>query len=124
MMAAINQAGHVTGTKTIAEFVENDSILEHVQKIGVDYAQGYMGGAAAFNINPVVFSKKARLCGSWPHRCRSLSDAIDKISALATQFACHQPMHVGFEAGEFLVEIAGEFQVIDNRLVEALPRNQ
>jgi EAL domain-containing protein (putative c-di-GMP-specific phosphodiesterase class I) len=43
MMAAINQVGHVTGAKTIAEFVENDSILEHVQKIGVDYARGYAG---------------------------------------------------------------------------------
>ena len=27
--------------KTIAEFVENDAILEALQRIGVDYAQGY-----------------------------------------------------------------------------------
>jgi hypothetical protein len=27
MAAAINQVGHVMGSKTIAEFVENDSIL-------------------------------------------------------------------------------------------------
>ncbi len=27
--------------KTIAEFVENNIILQNLQKIGVDYAQGY-----------------------------------------------------------------------------------
>ena len=29
------------GKKTIAEFVENDDIMEKLKSIGVDYAQGY-----------------------------------------------------------------------------------
>lgn len=41
MVAAINQVGHVMGIRTIAEFVEDDEILEQLQHIGVDYAQGY-----------------------------------------------------------------------------------
>jgi diguanylate cyclase (GGDEF)-like protein/PAS domain S-box-containing protein len=41
LTAAINQIGHVMGLKTIAEFVENDAILQKLTEIGVDYAQGY-----------------------------------------------------------------------------------
>jgi EAL domain-containing protein (putative c-di-GMP-specific phosphodiesterase class I) len=41
MVEAINSIGHVMNIKTIAEFVENDEILETLQRIGVDYAQGY-----------------------------------------------------------------------------------
>jgi len=41
MVNAINQLGHVMGIQTVAEFVENDSILEQLRKIGVDYAQGH-----------------------------------------------------------------------------------
>lgn len=41
LTAAINQIGHVMGLKTIAEFVENDDILQKLQELGVDYAQGY-----------------------------------------------------------------------------------
>ena len=29
------------GIKTIAEFVENNEILQHLQEMGVNYAQGY-----------------------------------------------------------------------------------
>ena len=29
------------GKRTVAEFVENEAILEKLQEIGVDYAQGY-----------------------------------------------------------------------------------
>jgi EAL domain-containing protein (putative c-di-GMP-specific phosphodiesterase class I) len=29
------------GIKTIAEYVENDAILEKLRELGVDYAQGY-----------------------------------------------------------------------------------
>jgi EAL domain-containing protein (putative c-di-GMP-specific phosphodiesterase class I) len=29
------------GVKTIAEFVENDAIIEQLQHLGVDFAQGY-----------------------------------------------------------------------------------
>ena len=41
MVSSIHQIGSVMGTKTIAEFVENDGILEKLAEIGVDYAQGY-----------------------------------------------------------------------------------
>ena len=41
MVAAINQVGHTMAIKTIAEFVENDSILEKLQYLGVDFAQGF-----------------------------------------------------------------------------------
>ncbi len=41
MVKSINEIGHVMGMKTIAEFVENDQILDALRVIGVDYAQGY-----------------------------------------------------------------------------------
>ncbi|MEO6824428.1 MAG: EAL domain-containing protein [Nitrosospira sp.] len=41
MVEAINHIGHVMHIKTLAEFVENDAILAALEKIGVDYAQGY-----------------------------------------------------------------------------------
>jgi len=41
MVDIINQLGHVMGLKTIAEFVENERILDALRKLGVDYAQGY-----------------------------------------------------------------------------------
>ncbi len=44
MVKSINEIGHVTGKKTIAEFVENDAILQRLREIGVDYAQGYRIG--------------------------------------------------------------------------------
>jgi len=41
MVEAINQVGHVMNIKTVAEFVEDEATLLHLQKIGIDYAQGY-----------------------------------------------------------------------------------
>ncbi len=41
MVNAINQMAHVLGMKTIAEFVENDRILEDLRLIGVDMVQGF-----------------------------------------------------------------------------------
>jgi diguanylate cyclase (GGDEF)-like protein/PAS domain S-box-containing protein len=41
MVKSINEIGQVMGKKTIAEFVENDEILQKLNEIGVDYAQGY-----------------------------------------------------------------------------------
>ncbi|MGD8311769.1 MAG: EAL domain-containing protein [Gammaproteobacteria bacterium] len=41
MVSSIHQLASVVGIRTIAEFVENDAVLEKLAQIGVDYAQGY-----------------------------------------------------------------------------------
>ncbi len=41
MVESINQIGHVMELKTIAEFAENDDIIDILRDIGVDYIQGY-----------------------------------------------------------------------------------
>ncbi len=41
MVESINHIGHVMGLRTIAEGVENDTILAKVRELGIDYAQGY-----------------------------------------------------------------------------------
>lgn len=41
MLNSINEFGHLTGKKTIAEFVENEAILDELQRMGIDYGQGY-----------------------------------------------------------------------------------
>ncbi len=47
MVAAINEVGHTTGVLTVAEHVENETILERLREMGVDYAQGYVLGRPA-----------------------------------------------------------------------------
>lgn len=44
MVKSINEIGKVMNKKTIAEFVENEEILEKVREIGIDFAQGYTLG--------------------------------------------------------------------------------
>ncbi|MHB8741896.1 MAG: EAL domain-containing protein [Sulfuricaulis sp.] len=44
MVSAINQLGHVMGIQTIAEYVENQGILEKLKEVGVDYVQGFAIG--------------------------------------------------------------------------------
>lgn len=41
MVKAINDMAHATGKKTIAEFVEDNEILQVLIDLGVDYVQGY-----------------------------------------------------------------------------------
>lgn len=41
VVKSINEIGHFMGKKTIAEYVEDDEILEILREIGVDFAQGY-----------------------------------------------------------------------------------
>jgi diguanylate cyclase (GGDEF)-like protein/PAS domain S-box-containing protein len=41
MVKSINEIGHVMGLQTIAEFVENQDILDKLIEINVDFAQGY-----------------------------------------------------------------------------------
>lgn len=47
MVLSIKQLGEVMGIKTVAEFVENQEILEELIEIGIDYAQGYYLGKPA-----------------------------------------------------------------------------
>ncbi len=44
MVKSIHQIGQFMGMKTVAEFIENDKILECVKEIGIDYGQGYALG--------------------------------------------------------------------------------
>ena len=44
MVKAINDLGHEMGKLMIAESVENKEILDHLIRLGVDYAQGYFVG--------------------------------------------------------------------------------
>ena len=41
IVEAINRIAHILGLKTVAEFVEDATIMEKLRSIGVDYAQGY-----------------------------------------------------------------------------------
>ncbi len=41
MVNSINEIGQVMGKQTIAECVENESILEVLRDIGINYVQGY-----------------------------------------------------------------------------------
>jgi diguanylate cyclase (GGDEF)-like protein/PAS domain S-box-containing protein len=41
MVRSINEIGHLTGKKTIAEFAENAEIIQSLRSLGIDYAQGY-----------------------------------------------------------------------------------
>ena len=44
IVESINQIGHAAGLETIAEFVESHVICDVIQRMGVDYAQGYSIG--------------------------------------------------------------------------------
>ncbi|HET8708104.1 MAG TPA: EAL domain-containing protein, partial [Pseudomonadales bacterium] len=57
MVSAINHLGHVMGIKTVAEFVENDAIMQKLREIGVDYAQGY-GIAKPYLIDDLKLIKR------------------------------------------------------------------
>jgi len=41
MVRSINEIGHLTNKKTIAEFAETQGIVDMLRSLGVDYAQGY-----------------------------------------------------------------------------------
>ena len=40
-VSAINEIGHVMGVATIAEFVESAALIAELEKIGIDYVQGF-----------------------------------------------------------------------------------
>jgi diguanylate cyclase (GGDEF)-like protein len=41
MVRSVNQVGHLMGVQVIAEYVENEQIIQILRDIGVDYGQGY-----------------------------------------------------------------------------------
>ena len=41
LVACMNQIGHEFGMKTIAEFVEDEKILNRLEDLGIDFVQGY-----------------------------------------------------------------------------------
>jgi EAL domain-containing protein (putative c-di-GMP-specific phosphodiesterase class I) len=41
MVESINNIGHVMCLTTVAEFAENEAIVEKLRRMGVDYVQGY-----------------------------------------------------------------------------------
>lgn len=41
IVKSMNDIGHSLGLKTVAEYVENEAVLEKLKEIGVDYGQGY-----------------------------------------------------------------------------------
>ena len=41
MVAAVNEIGRVMDLKTIAEFVENSVVFDHIKSLNIDYAQGH-----------------------------------------------------------------------------------
>jgi|GEM_PF-1484558 len=41
LVRSIHEVAHAGGMLTVAEFAENDTIIERLREIGVDYAQGY-----------------------------------------------------------------------------------
>ena len=41
MVRAINDISHVTGARTIAEFIESEEVLQSLARLGVDYGQGH-----------------------------------------------------------------------------------
>ena len=45
LVKAINEVGHVMGISTVAEYVEDETTLQVVRELGLDYAQGYAVGA-------------------------------------------------------------------------------
>ena len=44
MVKSINDIGQIMGKKTIAEFVESETVLTQLREIGVNYGQGYLFG--------------------------------------------------------------------------------
>jgi diguanylate cyclase (GGDEF)-like protein/PAS domain S-box-containing protein len=44
MVKSINEIAHIAGIKTIAEFVENEPVLQRLKEIKIDFVQGYVIG--------------------------------------------------------------------------------
>ncbi|HLO52303.1 MAG TPA: EAL domain-containing protein [Kamptonema sp.] len=65
MVEAINRIGHVMGIKTIAEYVENEAVMEKLKELGLDYAQGYyLGKPQPFHL--IISSSMGEVLGEFP----------------------------------------------------------
>lgn len=72
MVEMIHRIGKIMGKHIIAEFVENEAILQDLRAIGVDFAQGY---AIA---RPQPFDSRSRLTNALAgHAALSLNDMAD-----------------------------------------------
>jgi diguanylate cyclase (GGDEF)-like protein/PAS domain S-box-containing protein len=60
MVRSINEIGHLTGKRTIAEFVENKELITMLRGMGVDYAQGYGVGEPRRIMDPEFLVREAR----------------------------------------------------------------
>ncbi len=61
IVEAINNIGHIAGIQTIAEFVENDAILQRAIALGVDFAQGWAVGRPQpfFELQAETYSRQS-----------------------------------------------------------------
>ncbi|GMR08010.1 MAG: hypothetical protein BMS9Abin26_1015 [Gammaproteobacteria bacterium] len=62
IVMSINEMAHSLGKKTIAEYVENQNILEYMYKCGVDYVQGnFIGKANIYDDHQVQMTGQREL---------------------------------------------------------------
>jgi Amt family ammonium transporter len=63
LLELINDLGHVTGKRTVAESVESEPVLERLRAIGVDFAQGYhLGRPMPIDEQPGSGDETDRVC--------------------------------------------------------------
>ena len=67
LVASINQIAHVLGLKTIAEWAENDSTINQLRALNVDYAQGYAIGTPLPVVDCDFDIVSALTVGETPH---------------------------------------------------------
>lgn len=59
MTGAINELGHILGIRTVAEYAENETIVDQLASIGVDYAQGYaLGSPVPLSLPPTSTGRR------------------------------------------------------------------
>ncbi|MDH5785058.1 MAG: EAL domain-containing protein [Chromatiales bacterium] len=61
IVKAINEIAHTMNKKTVAEHVEDESILRELQGLGVDYVQGYAVGRPFSIKNPLTTRENGKL---------------------------------------------------------------
>ena len=61
-MRHMSDISHELGIRTIAEFVEDDEVLQKVREAGIDLAQGYIIGHPQATAEPSAESQTAEGC--------------------------------------------------------------